>query len=130
MSRRIAHAYIGLAGALSALQSRYEMKDDEMRGSAKLMEMLGGSKGQLTEATMAKAFGLVDGQFILDRWWIKGQPNPDVFWANLRAKPDVIGSLVGQLIKGGLVVEGFPLGKPGVIDMAGLNVSNLPAAIR
>ncbi len=45
-------------------------------------------------------------------------------------KPEFVGGLAGQLIKSGLVVEGFPLGKPGVIDMAGLNVSNLPAAIR
>jgi hypothetical protein len=107
------------------------MKDDEaMRGSAKLMEMLGADKAPLSEAMIAKAFGLPNGQFILDRWWVKGQPNPDVFWANLRAKPDIVGSLVGNLLKSGLVVEGFPLGKPGVFDMAGLNISNLPAAIR
>lgn len=105
-------------------------EEAEVRGSDKLMEMLGSSKGQLSEAMMAKAFGLTDGQFILDRWWLKGTPNPEVFWVNLRAKPDVVGGLVGQLLKSGLVVEGFPLGKPGVVDMAGLNVSNLPAAIR
>ena len=106
------------------------MKDEEARGSAKLMEMLGAEKAQLSEASMAKAFGVSADQFIIDRWWIKGQPRPDVFWATLRMKPEFVGSLAGQLIKGGLVVEGFPLGKPGVIDTAGLNVSNLPAAIR
>jgi hypothetical protein len=106
------------------------MKDEEARGSARLMEMLGADKAQLTEATMAKAFGVTADQFIIDRWWIKGQPRPDIFWATLRIKPELVGSLAGQFIKGGLVVEGFPLGKPGVIDMAGLNVSNLPAAIR
>lgn len=106
------------------------MKSEEARGSAKLMEMLAGEKAQLSEASMAKAFGVSASQFIIDRWWIKGQPRPDIFWANLRIKPEFVGELAGQFIKGGLVVEGFPLGKPGVIDMAGLNVSNLPAAIR
>jgi hypothetical protein len=106
------------------------MKEEGMRGSAKLMEMLGGEKGQLSEAAMAKAFGVSAEQFTIDRWWIKGQPRPDVFWATLRMKPEFVGGLAGQLIKNGLVVEGFPLGKPGVVDMAGLNVSNLPAAIR
>jgi hypothetical protein len=106
------------------------MKGEEARGSAKLMEMLGGEKAQLSESAMAKAFGISEDQFTIDRWWIKGQPRPDVFWATLRVKPEFVGNLAGSLIKGGLVVEGFPLGKPGVIDMAGLNVSNLPAAIR
>jgi hypothetical protein len=106
------------------------MKDDDTRGSAKLMDMLATDKAQLSESAMAKAFGVSADQFIIDRWWIKGQPRPDIFWANLRIKPEFVGSLAGQFIKGGLVVEGFPLGKPGVIDMAGLNVSNLPAAIR
>jgi hypothetical protein len=106
------------------------MKDDEARGSAKLMEMLSGDKAMLSESAMAKAFGVSADQFTIDRWWIKGQPRPDVFWATLRMKPEFVGGLAGQLIKGGLVVEGFPLGKPGIVDMAGLNVSNLPAAIR
>lgn len=106
------------------------MKEDAERGSAKLMEMLSGGKAHLNEAAMATAFGVSAEKFIIDRWWIKGQPRPDVFWANLRVKPEFIGDLAGQFIKNGLVVEGFPLGKPGVIDMAGLNVSNLPAAIR
>lgn len=106
------------------------MKDDTERGSAKLMEMLAGGKTPLSEAAMATAFGVSAERFTIDRWWIKGQPRPDVFWVNLRVKPEFIGELAGQFIKNGLVVEGFPLGKPGVIDAAGLNVSNLPAAIR
>lgn len=106
------------------------MKDEEARGSARLMDMLGAEKAQLSEATVAKAFGITADQFILDRWWLKGQPRPDVFWATLRVRPELVGSLAAQFIRGGLVVEGFPLGKPGVVDMAGLNISNLPAAIR
>ena len=106
------------------------MKDEEARGSAKLMEMLAGDKAQLSESAMAKAFGISADQFIIDRWWIKGQPRPDIFWATLRVKPEFVGGRAGQLIKNGLVIEGFPLGKPGIVDMAGLNVSNLPAAIR
>jgi hypothetical protein len=106
------------------------MKDEEARGSAKLMELLGGEKGQLTESAMAKAFGVSADQFVIDRWWMKGQPHIDVFWATLRVKPEFVGGLAGQLIKSGLVIEGFPLGKPAVVDMAGLTVSNLPAAIR
>ena len=106
------------------------MSEKETSGSAKLMAMLAGDKAQLSEATMASALGISAKDFIIDRWWIKGQPRPDIFWATLRVKPDLVGGLAGQLIKGGLVVEGFPLGKPGVIDMAGLNVSNLPGAIR
>ncbi len=43
------------------------MKGEEMRGSAKLMEMLGGEKGQLSEAAMAKAFGVSAEQFTIDR---------------------------------------------------------------
>ena len=106
------------------------MNEQETSGSAKLMAMLAGEKAQLSEAAMAKALGISAKDFIIDRWWIKGQPRPDIFWATLRVKPDLVGGLAGQLIKGGLVVEGFPLGKPGIIDMAGLNVSNLPGAIR
>ena len=106
------------------------MKDDSDRGSAKLMEMLAGGKEKLSEAAMAKAFGVTEGQFTIDRWWIKGQPNPDIFWINVRTKPEFVGELAGQFIRRGLVVEGFPLGKPGVIDAAGLSLSNLPAALR
>lgn len=106
------------------------MKDETTRGSDKLMESLAGGKAELSAATMAKAFGVSAEQFVIDRWWIKGQPRPDIFWANLRVKPEFIGQLAGQFIKGGLVVEGFPLGKPGIIDAAGLNVSNLPSALR
>lgn len=106
------------------------MKQDTARGSEQLMEMLAESKGPLTAAAMAKAFGVSAEQFVIDRWWIKGQPRPDVFWANLRTKPDFVGALAGQFIKSGLVVEGFPHGLPPVIDGAGLNVSNLPGAMR
>ena len=103
--------------------------EEEQRGSAKLMALIG-SKGELNEAALAKALGVTASQFIIDRWWWKGQPRPDIFWAALRVKPDQVGSLASQFIKEGLVVEGFPLGKPGVIDMAGLNISNLPGALR
>lgn len=118
------------AVTVTAVNKGRSMKEDTERGSAKLMEMLAGEKAQFSEATMAKAFGVSAEQFIIDRWWIKGQPRPDIFWANLRVKPEFVGQLAGQFIKSGLVVEGFPLGKPGVIDAAGLNVSNLPTAIR
>ena len=106
------------------------MTNDSKNGSAKLMEMLGSGKAELNEASMASAFGVSADQFIIDRWWVKGTPRPDIFWVNLRTKPDFVGQLAGQFIKRGLVVDGFPLGKPGVIDGAGLNVSNLPAALR
>lgn len=104
------------------------MKDNDDRGSAKLMAMIG--KGELNEADFAKALGVTATQFTIDRWWWKGQPRPDIFWASLRVRPELVGNLAGQFIKEGLVVEGFPLGKPGVIDMAGLNISNLPGALR
>jgi len=106
-----------------------DMKGDEERGSAKLMAMIG-TKGELTEAAMAKALGVTASQFVIDRWWWKGQPKPDIIWATLRVKPEFVGNLAGKLILAGLVVEGFPLGKPGIIDMAGLNISNLPGALR
>lgn len=106
------------------------MNEQDERGSAKLMDMLAGEKGGISPATMAKAFGVSGNDFLIERWWVKGQPRPDVFWAQLRVKPELVGNLAAQLIKNGLVIEGFPLGKPGVLDMAGLNVSNLPAAIR
>ena len=67
------------------------MKDEAERGSAKLMEMLAGDKAQLSESAMAKAFGISADQFIIDRWWIKGQPRPDIFWATLRVKPEFVG---------------------------------------
>jgi hypothetical protein len=105
-------------------------KKDEERGSAKLMEMLAGEKAQLSESMMAHAFGVSADQFTIDQWWTKGIPVPEVFWVSLRVRPEFVGNLAGLLIKKGLVVEGFPLGKPAVVDMAGLNVSNLPAAIR
>lgn len=122
--------YSAPAAVVSAFAQGDHMKDEEERGSAKLMEMLTGDKAELNEAAMSKAFGVSAEQFIIDRWWLKGQPRPDVFWATLRVKPEFVGGLAGKLIKNGLVVEGFPLGKPGIVDMAGLNVSNLPAAIR
>jgi hypothetical protein len=107
-----------------------ETETEVETGSSKLMAMLAGGKTALSPDTMAKAFGVKADQLVIDRWWIKGQPRPDIFWANLRIRPELVGELAGQFIKGGLVVEGFPLGKPGVIDMAGLNVSNLPSALR
>ncbi|AMV47844.1 hypothetical protein [Paraburkholderia caribensis] len=106
------------------------MKNEEKRGSARLMELLAGEKTHVSEATLAKAFGLSADQFVIERWYTKGIPDPEVFVATLRLKPEVVGSVAGELIKNGLIVEGFPLGKPGVVDMATLNVSNLPAAIR
>ncbi len=106
------------------------MKEETERGSAKLMTMLAGDKAQFNEAAMASAFGVKADQFIIDRWWLKGQPRPDIFWATLRVRPEFAGSLAGEFIKNGLVVEGFPLGKPGIVDGVGLTISNLPAAIR
>lgn len=119
-----------VAVVVSAIDWGLTMKDQEARGSAKLMEMLAGEKAQLSESAMAEAFGLSADEFVIDRWWIKGQPRPDIFWANLRVKPEFVGALAGRLILNGVVVEGFPLGKPGFVDMAGLNISNLPSAIR
>lgn len=107
-----------------------DMNKDEQRGSAKLMAMLAGENVQLSESVMAQAFGVSADQFVIERWWTKGLPAPDVFWISLRVKPEFVGNLAGQLIKHGLVIEGFPRGLPPVVDMAGLNVSNLPAAIR
>ncbi len=106
------------------------MTETTERGSAKLMSMLSGAKPELSEAAMASAFGVRPEHFVIDRWWIKGQPRPDIFWANLRVKPEFVGSLASEFIRNGLVVEGFPIGKPGIVDAAGLNVSNLPSALR
>ena len=69
------------------------MKHEEERGSAKLMEALFGEKAHLSEASMARAFGVPADQFIIDRWYVKGQPRPDVFWAALRIKPEFVGNM-------------------------------------
>jgi hypothetical protein len=105
------------------------MAQSDDRGSTKMMQDLFGDKPPETPADVAKALGLSLDTVKLLRWWIKGQPRPDWFFASVQVRPDTIGEVAGRLIKGGLVIEGFPIGKP-ALDAAIINVSNVPLEVR
>jgi hypothetical protein len=106
------------------------MAQSEDRGSTKMMEQLFGSKAPKTHADVTKALGLSGDKIKLLRWWIKGQPAPDWFFASFQVPSDMIGEVAGRLIKGGLVIDGFPVGLPPSVDGAIINVSNVPQEVR
>ena len=104
------------------------MSDLEDRGSTKMVQQLFGSNAPKGHAEVAKALGLSADVKIV-RWWWLGQPGPDQFFGTLELDLARLGDVAGSLIKGGLVIDGFPLGKP-AIDRAILNVSNVPHEMR
>ena len=103
--------------------------EDSVRGSTKMLEQLFGGKPPETHADVSKALGLTTSNIKLERWWWKGQPAFDEFFVSVRVSPDAVGELATRLIKGGLVIDGFPIGKP-AIDAAILNISNVPREMR
>jgi hypothetical protein len=93
-----------------------------------MLEQLFGGRPPETHADVAKALGITASNIKLERWWWKGQPAPDVFFASVRVSPEAVGELAGRLIKAGLVIDGFPIGKP-AFDAAILNITNVPREI-
>jgi hypothetical protein len=106
-----------------------EMAQQENRGSAKLLQELFGGKPPQTHAEAMTALGVSQDSVKLIRWWWKGQPVPDWFFASVQVKPDAVGDVASRLIRAGFVVDGFPLGMP-TIDGAVLNISNIPHEMR
>ncbi len=105
------------------------MNETGGRGSTKLMHELFGGRAPETHEDVAKALGLSVERVKLLRWYLKGQPVPDWFYASVQVRPELVGEVAGTLIRNGLVVDGFPIGKP-AIDAAILNISNLPLEAR
>ena len=105
------------------------MAQHEDRGSAKLLQELFGGKPPETHAEAIKALGISANNVKLIRWWWKGQPVPDWFFASVHVQPEAVGDIASRLIRAGFVVDGFPLGTP-VVDGAILNVSNIPHEMR
>jgi len=105
------------------------MSDLEDRGSTKMLQQLFGANAPKSHAEVTKALGLSAERVKIVRWWWYGQPAVDRFFGTLELNPDHIGDVAGSLIKNGLVIDGFPLGKP-AIDRAILNVSNVPHEMR
>jgi hypothetical protein len=105
------------------------MSELDDRGSSKLLQQLFGAGGPKSHAEVAKILGINIERARIVRWWWFGQPAIDRFFGTFEVGPDHIGELAGLLIRNGLVVDGFPLGKP-AIDRAILNVSNVPHELR
>jgi hypothetical protein len=105
------------------------MTQSSERGSTKLMHELFDGKVPETHVDAMRALGITVEQAKLLRWWIKGQPRPDWFFASFQVRPENFGDIAGRLIKAGLVVEGFPFGLP-VVDGAIINATNIPAEVR
>jgi hypothetical protein len=105
------------------------MSPADDRGSTKLLHELFGGKVPESHEEVARALGVKADSVKLLRWWVKGTPRPDWFHASFRVHPDLVGDVVGRLIKGGYVVDGFPFGLP-AIDAAIINVSNVPHEVR
>jgi hypothetical protein len=105
------------------------MAQHEDRGSTKMLQELFHGAVPDTHAEAVKALGLSADAVKLIRWWWKGQPRPDWFYASLQVRPEAVGDIASRLIKAGFVIDGFPIGKPAV-DGAILNVSNVPLEMR
>ena len=85
------------------------------RGSAKLLrERIGGS-GVVSESDLRTIADLADTDRItLARWWWKGQPDPDVITGTFDLPRDMVGDVIGQLLKTETPLELriFPKGIP------------------
>ena len=105
------------------------MAQHEDRGSTKMLQELFHGAAPETHADAVKALGVTAESVKLIRWWWKGQPRPDWFFASLQVRTEAVGDVASRLIKAGFVIDGFPIGKPAV-DAAILNVSNVPLEMR
>lgn len=87
------------------------MATETKRGSAHLQEQLPLSHEHLEQLLK----GLQEEELEIVHWFPKGIPAPEVLYGAVRVRPDVVGKVVGKIIKAEgvrLRLDVFPLGIP------------------